>query len=94
MQGSMAAHTFSPPKLYSAHSSFYDRSNSTGRELLDADLSRRVLTLMQMLDMRLSSTGGRGKSDWRLELAMLYYVRNFRKVWHLVLALSLCFEPC
>lgn len=51
---------------------------SKGHELVDADLSRRVIQLMMAMDMRLSSTGGRSKSDYRLELAMLYYAKNFR----------------
>ena len=63
------------------HSRRLARSGDVGNELIDADLCRRVIQLMQAMDMRLSSTHGASKSDHRLELAMLYFISNFRKVW-------------
>jgi exportin-7 len=52
-----------------------------GEETIDASLSRRVLQLAQGMDYRLTSSNGAGRSDARLEQAMLFYFQNFRRVY-------------
>ena len=52
-----------------------------GEETLDANLSKRVLQLAQGMDFRLTNSNGLGKADVKLELAMLYYCQNFRRVY-------------
>jgi exportin-7 len=52
-----------------------------GEETIDASLSRRVLQLAQGMDYRLTGSNGAGRSDSRLEQAMLYYFQNFRRVY-------------
>jgi exportin-7 len=52
-----------------------------GEETIDASLSRRALQLAQGVDYRLTSSNGVGRSDPRLELALLYYFQNFRRVY-------------
>lgn len=52
-----------------------------GEETLDASLSKRVLQLAQVIDYRLTQSNGVGKADSKLEVAMLYYFQNFRRVY-------------
>jgi exportin-7 len=52
-----------------------------GEETIDASLSRRALQLAQVVDFRLTSSSGIGRADPRLELALLYYFHNFRRVY-------------
>mmetsp|Transcript_32480 Transcript_32480/g.37607 ORF Transcript_32480/g.37607 Transcript_32480/m.37607 type:complete len:1135 (+) Transcript_32480:435-3839(+) len=52
-----------------------------GEEVIDATLSRRALQLAQMVDYRLSSTNGIGRTNPKLELAILFYFQNFRRVY-------------
>ncbi len=52
-----------------------------GEETIDASLSRRALQLAQIVDYRLSSTNGVGRASARLEIALLYYFQNFRRVY-------------
>lgn len=52
-----------------------------GEETLDASLSKRVLQLSQVIDYRLTQSNGAGKADSKLEVAMLYYFQNFRRVY-------------
>ena len=52
-----------------------------GEETLDASLSKRVLQLVQGIDYRLTNSNGSGKADSKLEVAMLYYFQNFRRVY-------------
>lgn len=52
-----------------------------GEETLDASLSKRVLQLAQGMDYRLTSSNGVGKADAKLEVAMLFYFQNFRRVY-------------
>jgi len=52
-----------------------------GEETLDASLSKRVLQLAQGMDFRLTNSNGVGKADVKLEMAMLYYFQNFRRVY-------------
>jgi len=52
-----------------------------GEETLDASLSKRVLQLAQGVDYRLTNSNGIGKADPKLEMAMLYYFQNFRRVY-------------
>lgn len=54
---------------------------AAGEETIDASLSRRILQLSQGLDYRLTSSNGLGRSDPRLEQAMLFYFQNFRRVY-------------
>jgi exportin-7 len=52
-----------------------------GEETIDASLSRRTLQLAQMVDYRLTTSNGIGRADPKLELALLYYFQNFRRVY-------------
>jgi len=52
-----------------------------GEETIDASLSRRALQLAQGVDFRLTQSNGVGRSDPKLELALLYYFQNFRRVY-------------
>jgi exportin-7 len=52
-----------------------------GEETIDASLSRRALQLAQVVDYRLTSSNGVGRADPKLELALLYYFQNFRRVY-------------
>jgi exportin-7 len=52
-----------------------------GEETIDASLSRRALQLTQIVDYRLTSSNGVGRSSPRLELSLLYYFQNFRRVY-------------
>lgn len=52
-----------------------------GDETIDASLSRRALQLAQCLDFRLTSSNGVGRSNPKLEQALLYYFQNFRRVY-------------
>jgi exportin-7 len=67
----------SPPVSSSSSSS----GGGDGEETIDASLSRRVLQLAQLLDYRLTASNGAGRSDPRLEQAMLFYFQNFRRVY-------------
>jgi exportin-7 len=74
---------------------------SDGEESIDASLSRRALQLSQVVDYRLTSTNGVGRASPRLELALLFYFQNFRRVymfmWDQVCCCSLllcCVEKC
>jgi exportin-7 len=52
-----------------------------GEEAIDASLSRRILQLAQVMEYRLTNSGGAGRADPRLEQAMLFYFQNFRRVY-------------
>ena len=52
-----------------------------GEETIDASLSRRVLQLAQVIDYRLTASNGRGRADHRLEMSLLFYFQNFRRVY-------------
>lgn len=52
-----------------------------GNESIDASLSRRTLQLAQGIDYRLTSTNGIGRANPKLEMALLYYFQNFRRVY-------------
>mmetsp|Transcript_15809 Transcript_15809/g.23277 ORF Transcript_15809/g.23277 Transcript_15809/m.23277 type:complete len:1121 (-) Transcript_15809:142-3504(-) len=52
-----------------------------GEETIDASLSRRALQLARGVDYRLTSSNGVGRADPKLELALLYYFHNFRRVY-------------
>lgn len=52
-----------------------------GEETIDASLSRRALQLAKMVDFRLTSSNGVGRTDPKLELALLHYFQNFRRVY-------------
>ena len=52
-----------------------------GEETIDVSLSRRALQLAQVVDYRLTSTNGVGRASSRLEVALLYYFQNFRRVY-------------
>ena len=52
-----------------------------GDETIDASLSRRALQLAQGIDFRLTSSNGAGRTEPKLEMALLYYFQNFRRVY-------------
>mmetsp|Transcript_20342 Transcript_20342/g.38262 ORF Transcript_20342/g.38262 Transcript_20342/m.38262 type:complete len:1118 (-) Transcript_20342:416-3769(-) len=52
-----------------------------GEETIDASISRRALQLAQGVDYRLTSSNGAGRADSKLEVALLYYFQNFRRVY-------------
>lgn len=47
--------------------------------LWDGQLSRFVFQLINILDTRLLATSGKGKADKKLELAILFFLRSFKK---------------
>ena len=49
--------------------------------LWDGRLCRCVFQLVQLLDFRLNNTGGQGKSDAKLEIAVLNFFKAFKKVF-------------
>lgn len=53
--------------------------NKAGNELYDAELCKRVLTLTVSLDKEMAQSQGNVRPDHRLELAILYFIGNFRK---------------
>jgi len=52
-----------------------------GDETIDASLSRRALQLAQGMDYRLTTSNGVGRGEPQLELALLSYFQNFRRVY-------------
>ena len=48
---------------------------------IDGNLSRGVFQLIQGIDFRLNTTAGQARAKPRLELAILYYIRMFKKVY-------------
>lgn len=52
-----------------------------GDETIDASLSRRALQLTEVMYYRLTNSNGVGRSDPKLEHALLYYFQNFRRVY-------------
>ncbi len=52
-----------------------------GEELIDANLCRRALQLAQGIDYRLTTSNGAGRSDPKVEQALLYFFQNFRRVY-------------
>ena len=65
-----------------------------GDEGIDASLSRRALQLAQALDYRLTSSQGVGRSDPKLEHALLFYCQNFRRVYMFMWDQVCTFETC
>jgi len=56
-------------------------TNQDGEESIDASLARRCFQLAQGIDFRLSQSNGTGKANERLEVAILFFFQNFRKVY-------------
>jgi exportin-7 len=50
-----------------------------GDELIDGDLCRRVLLLMQLVEKRLTNSHGQDKCSMYLELSLLAFCHNFRR---------------
>ncbi|CAM9455170.1 unnamed protein product, partial [Phaeothamnion confervicola] len=61
--------------------SWGDVQTADGEETVDAEVCRRVFQLAQGVDFRLSNTGGQGKCEARLELALLYFFQTFRRMY-------------
>ena len=80
LEGQLTWLTYISGAIIGGHSWSSSRIGN-GEETLDASLSKRVLQLAQGMDFRLSNSNGVGKSDPKLEMAMLYYFQNFRRVY-------------
>lgn len=61
--------------------SFGSSSTDPEHVNIDADLCRRVLTLMEHVEMQTSTSDGAERVDPRLEAALLYFMHNFRKAY-------------
>lgn len=62
-------------------SPFGSSTRSPGDERRDAELCKRVIALMQSVNARLTKTEGVVKCDYRLEMASLYFLAQFRKTF-------------
>ena len=80
LEGQMTWLTYICGSIVGGHSWSSSRIGN-GEETLDASLSKRVLQLAQGMDYRLTNSNGVGKADSKLEVAMLYYFQNFRRVY-------------
>mmetsp|Transcript_10850 Transcript_10850/g.16184 ORF Transcript_10850/g.16184 Transcript_10850/m.16184 type:complete len:1123 (-) Transcript_10850:312-3680(-) len=80
LEGQMTWLTYLVGAIIGGHSWSAAHMNN-GEETIDASLSRRVLELSKILDYRLTASNGTGRSDSKLEIALLYYFQNFRKVY-------------
>eukprot|EP00580_Thalassiosira_gravida_P016865 CAMPEP_0201660514 /NCGR_PEP_ID=MMETSP0494-20130426/3148_1 /ASSEMBLY_ACC=CAM_ASM_000839 /TAXON_ID=420259 /ORGANISM="Thalassiosira gravida, Strain GMp14c1" /LENGTH=1109 /DNA_ID=CAMNT_0048138419 /DNA_START=380 /DNA_END=3709 /DNA_ORIENTATION=+ len=80
LEGQLTWLTYMVGSIVGGHSWSSSRIGN-GEETLDASLSKRVLQLAQGMDYRLTSSNGVGKADSKLEVAMLYYFQNFRRVY-------------
>ena len=60
---------------------FGSSSHGEGDEKLDAQLCRRVIMLIMSIDRRLTRTQGVVKCDYRLEMAVLYFLGSFRRTY-------------
>ena len=80
LEGQMTWLTYLVGAIIGGHSWSAVHTKS-GEETIDASLSRRVLELSKILDYRMTSSNGVGRSGPKLELAMLFYFQNFRKVY-------------
>lgn len=66
--------------IIGGHSST-DLHGTEGQEAIDAQMASRCLQLAGGVNYRMSQTGGRAKCSHRLELAILYFFQNFRKMY-------------
>mmetsp|Transcript_42128 Transcript_42128/g.76004 ORF Transcript_42128/g.76004 Transcript_42128/m.76004 type:complete len:1110 (+) Transcript_42128:281-3610(+) len=80
LEGQLTWLTYIVGSIVGGHSWSSSRIGN-GEETMDASLSKRVLQLAQMIDYRLTNSNGVGKADSKLEVAMLYYFQNFRRVY-------------
>mmetsp|Transcript_45192 Transcript_45192/g.94800 ORF Transcript_45192/g.94800 Transcript_45192/m.94800 type:complete len:1112 (+) Transcript_45192:332-3667(+) len=80
LEGQLTWLTYIVGSIVGGHSWSSSRIGN-GEETLDANLSKRVLQLAQGMDYRLTNSNGVGKADAKLEVAMLYYFQNFRRVY-------------
>ena len=80
IEGQLCWLTYIVGAIVGGHS-WSSTQTAVGEETIDASLSRRILQLSQGMDYRLTSSNGMGRSDVRLEQAMLYYFQNFRRVY-------------
>eukprot|EP00934_Nitzschia_sp_Nitz4_P008361 Nitzschia sp. Nitz4//scaffold85_size83877//26190//29710//NITZ4_005223-RA/size83877-augustus-gene-0.148-mRNA-1//1//CDS//3329559119//8351//frame0 len=80
MEGQLTWLTYMVGAIVGGHS-WSSAHMGEGEETIDASLSRRALQLSQYLDYRLTSSNGVGRADPQLEMALLYYFQNFRRVY-------------
>ena len=80
IEGQLSWLTYIVGAIVGGHS-WSSTQTASGEEAIDASLSRRILQLAQVMDYRLTSSNGMGRSDAKLEQAMLYYFQNFRRVY-------------
>mmetsp|Transcript_1464 Transcript_1464/g.3889 ORF Transcript_1464/g.3889 Transcript_1464/m.3889 type:complete len:1109 (-) Transcript_1464:452-3778(-) len=59
----------------------WSEASRDGEETMDASLSRQILQLAAGVDFRLVNTNGAGKAEPKLELALIGFLENFRKVY-------------
>jgi exportin-7 len=58
-----------------------DPRKGSGDLMWDGQLSRCVFQLVQLIDFRLNNTAGQGKCDSKLEIAILYFFKSFKKIY-------------
>lgn len=80
IEGQMTWLTYMVGAIVGGHS-WSSAHMGEGEETIDASLSRRALQLAQGVDYRLTSSNGVGRADPQLELALLFYFQNFRRVY-------------
>jgi exportin-7 len=80
IEGQLSWLTYMVGAIVGGHS-WSSTQTAAGEESIDASLSRRILQLAQGMDYRLTASNGLGRSDIRMEQAMLYYFQNFRRVY-------------
>jgi exportin-7 len=80
IEGQLSWLTYMVGAIVGGHS-WSSTQTAAGEESIDASLSRRILQLAQGMDYRLTASNGLGRSDVRMEQAMLYYFQNFRRVY-------------
>ena len=80
VEGQLTWLTYMVGAIVGGHS-WSSAHSSDGQETIDASLSRRILQLAQGMDYRLTQSNGVGRTDRRLEQAMLFYFQNFRRVY-------------
>eukprot|EP00968_Pinguiococcus_pyrenoidosus_P021240 scaffold2724_cov260-Pinguiococcus_pyrenoidosus.AAC.27 len=59
----------------------WSEASRDGEETMDARLNRQVLQLAAGIDFRVVNTNGAGKADPKLELALIGFLENFRRVY-------------
>jgi hypothetical protein len=81
VEGRMTWLTYMVSAVIGAPQSVPDPRKGQTDLLWDGRLSRCVFQLVQLLDFRLNNTGGQGKCDAKLEIAVLNFFTSFKKAY-------------